>query len=160
MGFRLIRIGNKVNGGEVSLFSYRRLTRGSSIIFFIIALFAVLVVVKCLGYNVPDWLTIVISTLIAFCVGLVDKQLPHRRWRTLSILLLLMATTFLGFGIYRFVIKQLPMGNDAWILGIMLLISFGYGIYGLWRLHRQVLWYRDLRLQRELRARRRRKTEY
>jgi hypothetical protein len=52
------------------------------------------------------------------------------------------------------------MGNDAWILGIMLIISLGYGIYGLWRLHRQVLWYRDLRLQRELRARRRRKTEY
>ena len=160
MGFRLIRIGNKVSVGEVSRFSFRRTTRSSSIIFYVVALLAVLVVVKCLGYDVPDWLTIIVSTLIAFCVGLADKQLPHRRWRTLSILLLLMAATFLGFGIYRFAIKQLPLGNDAWILGIMLIISLGYGIYGLWRLHRQVLWYRDLRLQRELRARRRRKTEY
>ncbi|MBQ2007518.1 MAG: hypothetical protein II236_02445 [Alistipes sp.] len=160
MGFRLIRIGNKVSVGEVSRFSFRHTTRSSSIIFYVVALFAVLVVVKCLGYDVPDWLTIVVSTLIAFCVGLADKQLPHRRWRTLSILLLLMAATFLGFGIYRIAIKQLPMGNDAWILGIMLIISLGYGIYVFWRLHRQVLWYRDLRLQRELRARRRRKTEY
>ena len=160
MGFRLIRIGNKVSVGEVSRFSFRSTTRGSSIIFYVIALFAVLVVVKCLGYNVPDWLTIIVSTLIAFCVGLADKQLPHRRWRTLSILLLLMAATFLGFGIYRFAIKQLPLGNDAWILGIMLAISLGYGIYGLWRWYRQVLWYKDLRLQRELRARRRRKTGY
>ena len=106
MGFRLIRIGNKVSVGEVSRFSFRHTTRSSSIIFYVVALLAVLVVV------------------------------------------------------YRFAIKQLPMGNDAWILGIMLIISLGYGIYGLWRLHRQVLWYRDLRLQRELRARRRRTTEY
>ena len=160
MGFRLIRIGNKVSVDDVSRCTIQKTTRSSSIIFYVVALFAVLVVVKCLGYDVPDWLTIVVSTLIAFCVGLADKQLPHRRWRTLSILLLLMAATFLGFGIYRFAIKQLPLGNDAWILGIMLIISLGYGIYGLWRLHRQVFWYRDLRLQRELRARRRRKTEY
>ena len=160
MGFRLIRIGNKVSIGEVSRFSFRRLTRGSSIIFFIIALFAVFVIVKCLGYDITDWLSIAVSALVCFCIGIVDKQLRRRRWRTLSILLLLMAATFLGFGIYRFAIKQLPLGNDAWILGIMLAISLGYGIYGLWRWYRQVLWYKDLRLQRELRARRRRKTGY
>lgn len=160
MGFRLVRIGNRVNIGEVSRFSFRRSTRSSSIVFYIIALLAALVVVKCLGYDIPDYLAIVVSMLVAFCVGLVDKQLPHRRWRTLTILLLLMAATFLGFGIYRFAIKQLPMGNDAWILGIMLIISLGYGIYGLWRWRCQILRYRDIALQRELRARRRRKTIY
>lgn len=160
MGFRLVRIGNRVNIGEVSRFSFRRTTRSSSIVFYIIALLAALVVVKCLGYDIPDYLAIVVSMLVAFCVGLVDKQLPHRRWRTLTILLLLMAATFLGFGIYRFAVKQLPMGNDAWILGIMLIISLGYGIYGLWRWRRQILKYRDIALERELRARRRRKTIY
>ena len=155
MGFRLIRIGNKINIGTA-----RRSTRSSSIVFYIIALLAVLVVVKCLGYDIPDWLSIVVSSLVALCVGLVDKQLPRRRLRTLAILLLLMAATFLGFGIYRFAVKQLPMGTDAWILGIMLIISLGYGLYCVWRLHRTLVWYNDIRLQRELRARRRRKIAY
>lgn len=160
MGFRLIRIGNKVNVGEVSRFSFRRTLRGSTIIIYIVLFLSVAVIAKCLGYGIPDWLAIVVSTLVAFCVGFVDKQLPRRRWRTLSILLLMMAATFLGFGIHRFAIKQLPMGNDAWILGIMFAISLGYGLFSLWHLRRRLMWYNDIRLQRELRARRRRTIGY
>ena len=160
MGFRLIRIGNKVNVGEVKGLSARRSLRGSSIIIAIMLLLAVIVIAKCLGHEVPDWLAIVVSMLITCYVGLIDKQLPHRRWRTLWLLLLLMGVTFTAFGVWRFAVKQMPMEADAWILGIMMLLSYGYGFFALWRWRRQILMCKDILLQRELRARRRRKMVY
>ena len=160
MGFRLIRIGNKVNVGEVKGLSARRSLRGSAIILSVIVLIAVLVIVKCLGYDIPDWLAFVVSVLITGCVGLIDRQLPRRRWGALSILLLLMGVTFTAFGIWRFAVKQMPMEADAWILGIMMLLSYGYGFFALWRWRRQILMCKDILLQRELRARRRRKMVY
>ncbi len=160
MGFRLIRIGNRVNEGEVKGLSARRSLRGSSIILSVIVLIAVLVIVKCLGYDIPDWLAFVVSVLITGCVGLIDRQLPRRRWGALAALLLLMGVTFTAFGIWRFGIRRMPLGEDAWILGIMMLLSLGYGFYSLWRWRRQILMCKDILLQRELRARRRRKMVY
>lgn len=160
MGFRLIRIGNRVNVGEVKGLSARRSLRGSSIILSVIVLIAVLVIVKCLGYDIPDWLAFVVSVLITGCVGLIDRQLPRRRWGALAALLLLMGVTFTAFGIWRFGVRQMPLGEDAWILGAMMLLSLGYGFYSLWRWRRQILKCKDILLQRELRARRRRKMVY
>ena len=60
--------------------------------------------------------------LSAIAVHWIDKQLPRRRWRTLTILLLTMAIIFISFGIYRFAIKQLPLGDEVWIFGIMILL--------------------------------------
>ena len=160
MGFRLIRIGNKVNVGEVKGLSARRSLRGSSIIIAIMLLLAVIVIAKCLGYEVPDWLAVVVSMLITCCVGLIDRRLPRRRWGALAVLLLLMGVTFTAFGIWRFAVKQMPMEADAWILGIMMLLSYGYGFFALWRWRRQILMCKDILLQRELRARRRRKMVY
>ena len=160
MGFRLIRIGNKVNVGEVKGLSARRSLRGSSIIIAIMLLLAVIVIAKCLGYEVPDWLAVVVSMLITCCVGLIDRRLPRRRWGALAVLLLLMGVTFTTVGIWRFAVKQMPMEADAWILGIMMLLSYGYGFFALWRWRRQILMCKDILLQRELRARRRRKMVY
>lgn len=160
MGFRLIRIGNKVNVGEVKGLSVRRSMSGSSIILCVIVLIAVLVIVKCFGHEVPDWLAVVVSMLITCCVGLIDRRLPRRRWGALAVLLLLMGVTFTAFGVWRFAVKQMPMEADAWILGIMMLLSYGYGFFALWRWRRQILMCKDILLQRELRARRRRKMVY
>ena len=160
MGFRLFRIGNKVNVGEVSRFSFRRSTRGSSILFYIIALLAVVVIAKCLGYEIPEWVTIIISVAITGCIGLIDRQLPHRRYKSLAWALLLMGVTFTAFGVWRFIVRQMPLETDAWILGILMTLSFGYGTFCLWRWRRCILEYKDIVLQRELRARRRRKITY
>jgi hypothetical protein len=160
MGFRLIRIGNKVNVGEVKGLSARRSLRGSSIIIAIMLLLAVIVIVKCFGHEVPDWLAVVVSMFITCCVGLIDRRLPRRRWGALAVLLLLMGVTFTAFGVWRFAVKQMPMEADAWILGIMMLLSYGYGFFALWRWRRQILMCKDILLQRELRARRRRKMVY
>ena len=160
MGFRLIRIGNRVNVGEVKGLSARRSLRGSAIILSVIVLIAVLVIVKCLGYDIPDWLAFVVSVLITGCVGLIDRQLPRRRWGALAALLLLMGVMFTAFGIWRFGVRRMPLGEDAWILGAMMLLSLGYGFYSLWRWRRQILMCKDILLQRELRARRRRKMVY
>ena len=160
MGFRLIRIGNRVNVGGTARRFNRYSLRGSAIILSVIVLIAVLVIVKCLGYDIPDWLAFVVSVLITCCVGLIDRQLPRRRWGALAVLLLLMGVTFTAFGIWRFGVRQMPLGEDAWILGIMMLLSLGYGFYSLWRWRRQILMCKDILLQRELRARRRRKMVY
>ena len=52
------------------------------------------------------------------------------------------------------------MDAEVWLLGILILVAFGYSIYCLWRWMRNIMWYKDLILQRELRARRRRKMVY
>lgn len=160
MGFRLIRVGNRINVGGTARRSNRYSLRGSAIILSVIVLIAVLVIVKCLGYDIPDWLAFVVSVLITGCVGLIDRQLPRRRWGALAALLLLMGVTFTAFGIWRFGVRRMPLGEDAWILGIMMLLSLGYGFYSLWRWRRQILMCKDILLQRELRARRRRKMVY
>lgn len=160
MGFRLIRVGNRVNVGGTARRSRRRSMSGSSVIVCIMALLAVIVIVKCFGHEVPDWLAFVVSVLITGCVGLIDRQLPRRRWGALAALLLLMGVTFTAFGIWRFGVRQMPLGEDAWILGAMMLLSLGYGFYSLWRWRRQILICKDILLQRELRARRRRKMVY
>ena len=100
----------------------------------------------------------VVSKILCFVLSgaavlWIDKQLPRRRWRTFAILLSTMTIIFISYGIYKFAIKQLPLGDEVWILGIVVLLSGGYGIYALWRLRRSLLWYNDIRLQRELRAR-------
>lgn len=160
MGFRFVRIGNKSNLGGVKSSSIKRSLSGSMIIIYIMALLTVIVALKCLGYDTPDWLAVVISVMVTLCVGMVDKQLPRRRWRTLTFLLLMMAATFAGFGVYRFIVQQKPLEADAWIMGILLLISLGYGLYCLWRWRGCVRVYRDIMMQREFRSRRRRKTIY
>ena len=52
------------------------------------------------------------------------------------------------------------MDVEVWLFGILILVAFGYSIYSLWRWMRNIMWYKDLILQRELRTRRRRKIGY
>lgn len=156
MGFRFVRIGNKVNVGEAKRFTFRRSLRGSGAIIFIVALFALIVAPRLLDFESPRWYEIVVSTLIALVVSTIDKQLPTRRWKNLSILLLFVGVLIATFLIRGFITGKLPTGTDEWIAGGMLALALGYGLYGLWRWRRNILWYKDLVMQRELRARRRR----
>ena len=91
--------------------------------------------------------------LSAVAIHWIDKKLPRRRLRTLATILLLIAIIFITAAIYRFVIQQQPLGDEAWIFGILILISCGYGVYCLWRLHRLLLSYNEIRVRRGLRAR-------
>ena len=123
-----------------------------------LVLFVVVVVYITISkrFGVADTIVskILCFALSAVAIHWVDKQLPRRRWRTLTILLLTMAVIFISFGIYRFAIKQLPLGDEVWIFGIMILLSGGYGIYGLWRWRAQMAYLIDVKQRRKIKAHR------
>lgn len=157
MGFRLIRIGNK-SVGEIKALSFRRSLKNSAVIIYVIALFAAILSPKLLGYDIPQWVGALASTLVVIFIGIIDKQLPSRRWKNLGILLGIMGTVFIFFCTRRVMLGVTLQEPDIWILGTLILLSYGYSIYCLWRWMRNIIWYKDLILQRELRARRRRRT--
>ena len=159
MGFRLLRIGNK-SVGELKTLSFRRSLRNSTIILYVVALWVAYIVVRYMDYDVSRWGNVVFSLLNVALIGVIDKQLPSRRWKNLGILLGIMGTMFVFFGTRKYFSGTLTMDVEVWLLGILILVAFGYSIYSLWRWMRNIMWYKDLILQRELRARRRRKIGY
>ena len=159
MGFRLFRIGN-INVGEIKALSFRRSLKNSTIILYVVALWVAYIVFRYMGYDVSRWGSVVFSLLNVVLVGVVDKQLPSRRLKNLGILLGIMGTMFVFFGARKYFSGTLSMDVEVWLLGILILVAFGYSIYCLWRWMRNIMWYKDLILQRELRTRRRRKMVY
>ena len=141
-------------------FSFRRSLRNSTIILYVVALWVTYIVVRYMGYDVSRWGSVVFSLLNVVLIGIIDKQLPSRRLKNLGILLGIMGTMFVFFGALKYFSGTLSMDVEVWLLGILILVAFGYSIYCLWRWMRNIMWYKDLILQRELRARRRRKMVY
>lgn len=156
MGFRLFRIGNK-SVGELKALSFRRSLRNSTIILYVVALWVAYIVVRSMGYDVSRWGNVVFSLLNVILASVIDKQLPTRRYRSFGILLGIMGTMFVFFGIRKYLLGTLSMDVEVWLLGILILVVYGYSTYSLWRWKRNISWYKELSLQRELRARRRRK---
>lgn len=157
MGFRLIRIGNK-SVGEIKALSFRRSLKNSAVILYVIALWAIYIAVRLAGYDISSWTDFIFSILNFALVGVIDKQLPSRRYKNLGLLLGIMGTMFVFFLSKKIFSGTLSMDVDVWLFGVLILISYGYSIYCLWRWMRNIIWYKDLILQRELRARRRRRT--
>ena len=157
MGFRLIRIGNK-SVGEIKALSFRRSLKNSAVIIYVIALFAAILSPKLLGYDIPKWAGAVVSILVSLLTVVIDKQLPSRRWKNLGLLLGIMGTMFVFFLSKKIFSGTLSMDVDVWLFGGLILLAYGYSIYCLWRWMRKIIWYKDLILERELRARRRRRT--
>ena len=159
MGFRLFRIGNK-SVGELKALSFRRSLRNSTIILYVVALWVAYIVVRRYGYDIPNWADFVFSLLNITLISIVDKQLPSRRWKNLGLLLGIMGAMFVFFLTMKYFSGTLSMDVEVWLFGILILVAFGYSIYSLWRWMRNIMWYKDLILQRELRTRRRRKIGY
>lgn len=159
MGFRFIRIGNK-SVGEIQTFSFRRSLKNSAVILYVIALWAIYIVVRLMGYDISSWADFIFSILNFALVGVIDKQLPSRRYKNLGLLLGIMGTMFVFFLSKKIFSGTLSMDVDVWLFGGLILLAYGYSIYSLWRWMRNISWYKDLILQRELRARRRRKMVY
>ena len=159
MGFRLFRIGN-ISIGELKALSFRRAKRSWGIIFYVVALWATYIVVRFMGYDVSRWGGVVFSLLNVAFISAIDKQLPTRRFRNLGILLGIMGTMFVFFGVLKYLKGTLSMDVDVWLFGILILIAYGYSAYSLWRWMRNIRWYRDLVHQRELRAKRKRNLAY
>ena len=155
----MFRIGNK-SVGELKALSFRRSLKNSAIILYVVALWVAYIVVRYMDYDVSRWGNVVFSLLNVALIGVIDKQLPSRRWKNLGILLGIMGTMFVFFGTRKYFSGTLSMDVEVWLLGILILVAFGYSIYSLWRWMRNIMWYKDLILQRELRARRRRKIGY
>ena len=159
MGFRLFRIGN-ISIGELKALSFRRAKRSWGIIFYVVALWATYIVVRFMGYDVSRWGGVVFSLLNVAFISAIDKQLPTRRFRNLGILLGIMGTMFVFFGVLKYLKGTLSMDVDVWLFGILILVAYGYSAYSLWRWMRNIRWYRDLVQQRELRAKRKKKLAY
>ena len=160
MGLRLIRIGNKVRVGEVKSLSFRRSMRNSAVIFYMVALWAIYIAVRRAGYDIPKWADFAFSFLVVALVGVVDKQLPSRRFKNFGLLLGMMCAMFVFFLTKKIISGTLSMDVEVWLFGILIILSSGYSSYCLWRWMRNIRWYRELALERELRAKRRRKLEY
>ena len=159
MGFRFIRIGNK-SVGEIQSLSFRRSLKNSAVILYVIALWAIYIVVRLMGYDISSWADFIFSILNFALVGVIDKQLPSRRYKNLGLLLGIMGTMFVFFLSKKIFSGTLSMDVEVWLFGGLILLAYGYSIYSLWRWMRNISWYKDLILQRELRARRRRKMVY
>lgn len=159
MGFRFIRIGNK-SVGEILALSFRRSLRNSAVILYVIALWAIYIVVRLMGYDISSWVDFIFSFLNFALVGVIDKQLPSRRYKNLGLILGIMGTMFVFFLSKKIFSGTLSMDVEVWLFGGLILLAYGYSIYSLWRWMRNISWYKDLILQRELRARRRRKMVY
>lgn len=159
MGFRFIRIGNK-SVGEIQTLSFRRSLKNSAVILYVIALWAIYIVVRLMGYDISSWADFIFSFLNFALVGVIDKQLPSRRYKNLGFILGIMGTMFVFFLSKKIFSGTLSMDVEVWLFGGLILLAYGYSIYSLWRWMRNISWYKDLILQRELRARRRRKMVY
>lgn len=159
MGFRLFRIGN-ISIGELKALSFRRAKRSWGIILYVVALWATYIAVRFMGYDVSRWGGVVFSLLNVAFISAIDKQLPTRRFRNLGILLGLMGDMFVFFGVLKYLKGTLSMDVEVWLFGILILITYGYSAYSLWRWMRNIRWYRDLVQQRELRAKRKKKLAY
>lgn len=161
MGFRLIRIGNKVSIGEINALSFRRAKRNSGIILYFVALWAIFIAMKFAGVDMSGrWDDVLFGMLNVALIGVIDKQLPTRRFRTFGILLGIMGSVFLFFCTRKYLLGTLSMDVEVWLFGIMILVAYGYSLYCLWRWICNVKWYKDLAQQRELRAKRKRTIAY
>ena len=160
MGLRLIRIGNKVRVGEVKSLSFRRSMRNSAVILYMVTLWVIFIVVRRVGFDIPRWADFAFSFLVVALVGFIDKQLPSRRLKNLGLLLGVMGVIFVYACTRKYFSGTLSMDVEVWLFGILIILSFGYSAYCLWRWMRNIRWYRDLALERELRAKRKRKLEY
>ena len=160
MGLRLIRIGNKVRVGEVKSLSFRRSMRNSAVILYMVALWVIFIVVRRAGYDIPRWADFAFSFLVVALVGFIDKQLPSRRLKNLGLLLGMMCAMFVFSLTKKIILGTLSMDVEVWLFGILIILSFGYSAYCLWRWMRNIRWYKELALSRELRAKRKRKLEY
>ena len=153
-------MGRKIIIGDVKALSFRRAKRNWGIILYVVALWAAYIAVRQMGYDVSRWGGVVFSLLNVAFVSAIDKQLPTRRFRNLGILLGLMGTMFVFFGVLKYLKGTLSMDVEVWLFGILILVAYGYSSYSLWRWMRNIRWYKDLVQQRELRNKHKRKLTY
>lgn len=153
-------MGRKIIIGDVKALSFRRAKRNWGIILYVVALWAAYIAVRFMGYDVSGWGGVVFSLLNVAFISAIDKQLPTRRFRNLGILLGIMGTMFVFFGVLKYLKGTLSMDVDVWLFGILILVAYGYSSYSLWRWMRNIRWYKDLVQQRELRNKRKRKLTY
>lgn len=106
-----------------------RWARRNPLLTYLTVIAAFVVIVKW-GYNNPPlWLSILFFVLTSVAFNWIDKQLPRRRYRSLSILFIIL---FVIFVVAAF--SMLPAEDDsAWILAILLTVTMGYGGYCIWR---------------------------
>ena len=160
MGLRLVRIGNKVRVGEVKSLSFRRSMRNSAVILYVVALWVAFAILGRILDDIPEWVGLVFSTINVSFIGIIDKQLPTRKNKNMFLMFMFMAFGPACIGVEGVVSGKIAIESGLWILVGMMLICLGLSLYCLYRWRRRVLWYKEIALQRELRAKRKKKLEY
>ena len=160
MGLRLVRIGNRVSVGEVKSLSSRRSMRNSAVILYVVALWVAFVILGRILDDFPEWVGLVFSTINVSFIGIIDKQLPTRKNKNMFLMFTFVAFGSACIGVGGVASGKIAIESGLWILVGMMLICLGFGLYCLYRWRRRVLWYKEIALQRELRAKRKKKLEY
>ena len=160
MGLRLVRIGDKVSVGEVKSLSFRRSMRNSAVILYVVALWVAFVILGRILDDIPEWVGLVFSTINVSFIGIIDKQLPTRKNKNMFLMFTFMAFGPACIGVEGVASGKIAIESGLRILVGMMLICLGVGLYFLYRWRRRVLWYKEIALQRELRAKRKKKLEY
>jgi sulfite exporter TauE/SafE len=106
------------------------------------------------------WYNILFFVISGWTYTVIDNQLPSRKNKNMFLMFTFMAFGLVCIGVGGVVSGQMAIESGMWILVGMMLICFGFGLYCLYCWRRRVLWYKEIALQRELRAKRKKKLEY
>lgn len=153
MGLRLEKIGKAINWVPSVV------KRHPLVSYFVIFVVYLLISKFCFEEN-PMWYNILFFVISGWTYTVIDNQLPSRKNKNMFLMFAFMAFGLVCIGVGGVVSGQMAFESGMWILVGMMLICLGYGLYCFYCWRRRVLWYKEIALQRELRAKRKKKLEY
>lgn len=155
MGFRVVRVGKALSWTPSLIKRY-------PLVCYVVILACYLLILKFFFEENPTWYQVLFFIISGWAYSAIDNQLPRKRYRDITILF---AGFILIFGAYIFeqvvINKMTDIDTGAIVICVLLLLlALGYGGYSAWCWRRQVIMCKDIKLQRELRAKRRRNITY
>lgn len=138
MGFKLVRIGNKINWTPKVIKRY-------PLLFFLVAFVVYGLISKVCFEDSPRWYDILFCIISCVSITMIEKQLPRKRYRDMGLLL---GSFFLFIGGVAFndlVINSVANldAGDYTIIVFVLLLSLGYCIYSIWCWRKQLIRIRE-----------------
>ena len=155
MGFRVVRVGKALSWTPSLIKRY-------PLVCYVVILACYLLILKFFFEENPMWYQILFFVISGWTYTAIDNQLPRKRYRDITILFAIFVLAFSAYVFNQLVINHnTDVDTGAVVLGaVLLLLALGYGGYCAWCWRRQVIMCKDIKLQRELRAKRRRNITY
>ncbi|MBR4995978.1 MAG: hypothetical protein IKY82_07950 [Alistipes sp.] len=155
MGFRVVRIGKTVWNP--------RIIKRYPLVSFLVVMAVYILIAKLFIKDDPMWYKVIFFIISGWTYSAIDNQLPRKRYRDLAIILGGFTLLFSSIVFKELVInKNRPNLDtaDFAIMAALTILPLIYCIYSVWRLRREIMMYKEIKLQRELRAKRKRSLGY